>query len=653
MGIKDLFKSSDSKKKIAEAPHAENPAQNDILHTLAVAGNQVAEKALARSGGKEKAREMEKLQNTPEMARSSMKDLYTQLCNSERGGYLKFGNSSYYKRVIDSLKAINDGMKQSFSNDIKANRIMLSQMYGNYQELIKACAAYTSRGAWTEKGKAREKIVKQLQTKASTDMVALSSVITDFCSLPAEEQSSRNWNELLDQCRSVKLTTDDFSKLDDEKGAKASEVYVLAKDKEGKGKVKIKGSDGKTSELPDTFYFKPEDEFDMSKKKNADRVVENAFKRFPKLEDDDKKIIRAWAAKTNSKSQDLSDQLKKLSSDGMTAIIFINDHLNSVDSTNTLIKQMHADNDNKVNMTRRNVATSRMAAILGLDDLIARSETAEIFDKATGTTINGNLMAKAKGECTADSYYSKLKKNKPVFYVEANKPTIDISATATGTFQRDMCSLQVLDDICGQVDRHDSNFLISTNNKGELSGLQGIDNDGSFGLNEHAESYKDKMYAKSTYNIKTGEMVLPYMDKKLADRIEALDSEIIKYSMKDLLTEEEINMLLKRFDNVKKAIGTMDDSRKLNDEDWNDDTAQDMIDQAWNSYCQFNDMCNDYKKKKTNEKWEDAQKRIMDDSVTYENYFGRAMIHTTPMSPFTYGQSHMSPQLERRKKKLQ
>ena len=194
------------------------------------------------------------------------------------------------------------------------------------------------------------------------------------------------------------------------------------------------------------------------------------------------------------------------------------------------------DEGGTANMTRRNVATSRIADLLGLGKLVAKSRTVEIHDEATGKTIRGNLMDQAEGE-----EYGKI------------KDKLKNSEIASG-FMRDLTNLQVLDALCGQVDRNTGNMLYKTDN-GKLSGVQAIDNDASFGTNTDVLSatvgdYKDAR----VFDVESGEMVVPYMDDELAQRIENLDSEVVRYVLADLLKEEEIQAFIQRLDKMKEGI---------------------------------------------------------------------------------------------------
>lgn len=322
-------------------------------------------------------------------------------------------------------------MSVNFTDNPTQNHKMLSEMDDKYRQLISACNEYTSRSPRTEAGIARKNIVLHIQEKASTDLIALSAVRTDFCALSPEEQRQKDWNQLLDQSRTIHLTVKDFAAFGKETGGQASEVYRLTA-----ANATVKGQDGTPIQLSDTHYFKPEDEYDMSQKNVAAQIAEKTFERFPSLTKNDKKLIREWASRPllqgteSHKDSELESKLTGLSQDGIAAIHFIDDRVPSAYITSdTVMERLKiGEGSEKVNMTRRNVATSRMAALLGVGNLVAKSETAEIYDEATGSTIRGNLMEQARGQMSGNDITAKAKEDKKNDHLFKHKRTPGCSA---------------------------------------------------------------------------------------------------------------------------------------------------------------------------------------------------------------------------------
>jgi len=197
-------------------------------------------------------------------------------------------------------------------------------------------------------------------------------------------------------------------------------------------------------------------------------------------------------------------------------------------------------------MTSRNVATSRIAELLGVGGLVAHSRkmVAHIGDR----TVTGSFMEFAEGT----DYSSKD-------YVDQRNLS-QIDEIETAEFNHDACHLEVLDYICGQGDRHGANMFYKLsepdeNGKRSIVGLQGIDNDLSFG--DMADVVSDK-----SANLYT----MTFIGKDLADKVRALDRATLEYAVGDLLPERQIEALLGRVDKMKNRIET--GMVELNPDEW-------------------------------------------------------------------------------------
>ncbi len=117
--------------------------------------------------------------------------------------------------------------------------------------------------------------------------------------------------------------------------------------------------------------------------------------------------------------------------------------------------------DANQNLSIRNVATTKMAELLSVQDLIANSIRVNIQNK-NGEILEGILMDCADGIESEKLIHKKIK-------IEPS-------------MQRDLTSLQVFDSICGQCDRFYKNYNIVLSSKGTAIGLCAFDNDWSFSL---------------------------------------------------------------------------------------------------------------------------------------------------------------------------
>ncbi len=185
---------------------------------------------------------------------------------------------------------------------------------------------------------------------------------------------------------------------------------------------------------------------------------------------------------------------------------------------------MSAKISNGRNLSDRNVATSRMATLLGIQDMVCDSRTAAI--RKDGKIIQGNLMENSNGVDTL--VYT------PGYSMKA----------ITQIFE-----MQVFDFICGQTDRHFGNFhgIIKNN---VVDQIRCIDNDMAFG------KLKSSDIGPNGYNrivpiTKNGIYGLP---ESFINKIMALDRPYMEQVLGDIIDKEELDALEERLNFVKQTI---------------------------------------------------------------------------------------------------
>ncbi|MEY2403817.1 MAG: hypothetical protein QOD38_1368, partial [Acidimicrobiaceae bacterium] len=133
--------------------------------------------------------------------------------------------------------------------------------------------------------------------------------------------------------------------------------------------------------------------------------------------------------------------------------------------------------------------------------------------------------------------------------------------------QRAMNKLQILDAICGQLDRHAGNWYIDADEKtGKVKGVTGIDLDMAFGSEMEDTGEKDSGYAQNFIGMP--DMV----DEEFAQRIMLVKPDDIRNTLKGLLSEKEIESTVKRFTSVRSKIEEVAKKRGLVKQ-WDDKTA--------------------------------------------------------------------------------
>ena len=196
---------------------------------------------------------------------------------------------------------------------------------------------------------------------------------------------------------------------------------------------------------------------------------------------------------------------------------------------------------------KRNSAMSMTADLLGMGDIIAHSENTRVnFKNQSGTitkTVMGTAMAQALG---VDRKEAGLPYDvSAVIAPENNFRNYSLSAIENNkNFIRDVARLQILDYICGNPDRHAANLLYKFDTNGKIVGLQGIDNDTSFG---------SKFVPGTNRSVALNHMqVIP---KSTADMIEATNEDTFRLMLYGYdLTKKEVDAAIERLDLLKDVI---------------------------------------------------------------------------------------------------
>lgn len=198
-------------------------------------------------------------------------------------------------------------------------------------------------------------------------------------------------------------------------------------------------------------------------------------------------------------------------------------------------------------ISTRNVASSRLAQMLGMGDLIAKSVSADLFTE-NGEIIHGNAMEEARGVSWAE------------------QKNVDYSPEGL----RAATNLFLLDMISAQTDRNRGNIFVETTinekNKTVVKGFQGIDNDFCFGkmtFNELNHSEEDNFgfdklpplqYSENENGTVVKKLNIAGIDMTLVHNLNALTDEMIEYNFIDLLSEAEINALKNRIHSVRDIL---------------------------------------------------------------------------------------------------
>lgn len=218
-------------------------------------------------------------------------------------------------------------------------------------------------------------------------------------------------------------------------------------------------------------------------------------------------------------------------------------------------------------LSKRNVATSRIASLLGVPGLVTDSAS---------VTLKTGPDSSEKGVVTV------MAKGKPFREIKAE----GLPVVTSPKMMKELMNLQILDTICGQLDRNSSNLFFTyekKNGKLILTGVTGIDSDMAFGLTDyHALEKSQDGFLQLKPIEQNGVCTLPYLDQTFCEQILALDKNTVFFVLSDLLKRSELDALWKRIEGVQNLLRNSMD--RMTDEPWPDADLQTLRAQYNGSY---------------------------------------------------------------------
>lgn len=130
----------------------------------------------------------------------------------------------------------------------------------------------------------------------------------------------------------------------------------------------------------------------------------------------------------------------------------------------------------------------------------------------------------------------------------------------SGNAKKQLMCLGILDFIMGQIDRHQGNFLVTTEEidyKIVITGVKAIDNDACCGLLKPKDLTNKKTVNRlGRLKDEKGNVLVPYMDTEFALNVMNLTVEELTHEMIDLLSKEQIDAMAERLKYVQEMIRT-------------------------------------------------------------------------------------------------
>lgn len=489
-------------------------------------------------------------------------------------GRFRSTNSAQYEAVRTAISDVTAFMGTGFTGDRAANQRMAMDMLIRYGALQSACETYLAKASDRfSSGRARKETVESILALAQKDISGIRMAIDQIPSMSEAELSKYSWQDVLADARTRKITlSKDIHSVETLGGAASTVKHLTGADVTGEG---------------GTGFFK---EHESMKRYAAEDSVDTPI--FNKICADMKPVAMKLSPLSPAAQQQIAD-VKSPGTINHDPKYFTKELLDFAavwekitsghkEVYNHMFGDWAVDTGTAVgadvSVSKRNVASSRMAELLGQGNVIAHSELAQVTDKS-GRVLEGILMQQAEGKSGADLAEAfQTQKQKECF--ESGKEyekamgnfTYDMT---TPSLQKSMSTLQIMDWISGQVDRHKGNYFIQRDAQGKMTGVTGIDNDFAFGRTAGGGNY-------GAYTVQDGRLNIPHMDKDLAMRIMALTPDTIQLFLGDILDPQLTDACWGRVKQLQDAIQAelADTDSKVfidKDEDWNEDTHRDFM----------------------------------------------------------------------------
>ncbi|MCW2602922.1 MAG: hypothetical protein JWN61_1057, partial [Pseudonocardiales bacterium] len=209
------------------------------------------------------------------------------------------------------------------------------------------------------------------------------------------------------------------------------------------------------------------------------------------------------------------------------------------------------------NYGARTVAMYRIDQLLGAG-VTARAEFA-VHQDGAGKSVLGTVLEKAKGVSGGD-----VKTGMDTAQAASLGP--DAVSMDDPALQRGLNKLQLLDVVCGQLDRHPGNYYIEADGKGGAKSVTGIDLDMAFGADMNVH---DDIAAEDAFNYKG---IPDLIDAEMGTRILQLQASDIRAALTGLLNKPEIDATVNRFLSVQRKVQEVSDAGALTSQ-WGKATA--------------------------------------------------------------------------------
>lgn len=476
-----------------------------------------------------------------------------------------------YRDFLNSLSVLVNKTEELYKPDDSGHAKPMTK--DNYKDLMsayrgvqKACREYLKDDWERDKiEQSRERIVKRIQTYMKMDMSLLDGLDKEH--LPSLPDAIKKARTVEIDLTGKKLETVGGmqSKRIALKSAKGTKGFFTEKSGYDKQKEWERALDRVAAEVPERYKEDFESLRNDEAKRNAFMEGSKRKNELDKLEeaDLDSYMDKKYDIMTGKKNcgfgyqrlmsdeeyadaEQMKEVFRKLSIDA-----------NSIQTREGYITQAGIQSTGRLD--QRNSAMTTIAELLGNSKLLSRSVPMTVI--RDGKVVEGTFMEAAEGVDTHNLGYEEM-------YLE------DCNLETVGKPQalKQFAEIQVLDYICGNIDRHVGNMLYQfkkgDDGKPYLSSITGIDNDSSFGIKK-LEGNTKKAFFGGLENIGV-------IDARQYRTIRNLDQNVLKEALLPYeFTEREIDSVWERIEYLKREVQKKN-IKVIKDKDWEKQNLNDL-----------------------------------------------------------------------------
>ena len=427
-------------------------------------------------------------------------------------------NSDLYQDVVNAMQSYTEQMDRPVTEESAKKLCNISRDLKNKADLYLA----SRKNPKTSKGKARYGMIQEI-----ANLNTMPDELRDPIKVESLRRDGKRLRDIVDDVRNnnvVDITDQADKKVYGAGTSKRIRFNYVGRDGFFTEKQKIETNEEILAREHAKFKSEEKEVFEKMQKSGVLRVAEMPA---PVEGQPDRRLL-------NSLFQTAGADIRNFNEHEISTILDYYKRINKQGSM-TEIANDYAGIAIGSEMSKRNVATSRMAHMLQMGPNIAFSENVTVVDR--GVTMEGSFMATAVGYDSRSEAGMK--------FMADNK--FDFTSPS---FQRDVNRMQVFDMLCGQADRHGGNFFYQiapdpVNGKYVITGLQGIDNDMSFGEIDLNNRGGSKLVTIDRLNA---------IDEEMLQSVRELTPEQIRYTMGEMLSQNEIDAVIKRREQILQRV---------------------------------------------------------------------------------------------------